>query len=223
MTEDESGALPAPFFPAPTREGALPADKPGTATSTSRPRSGGGRSRRFDPRRKERIVDAALVVMAEKGIAGTTLRRVAERANVPLGSVTYHFAGTNDLLALAFRKFVVEQLKRLETRLLGASNAQDAWFRILEMINEDSANPVHNVSLAKEFQAMAAREPEFRALAQEWIEESTLILERHFDTDTAKILEVFVEGLTFRGRITSVGVHELLSREALQRLSQPGR
>jgi len=55
--------------------------------------------RRYDPERKSRIVDAAIEVIAEHGVAGTTSRRIAAAADVPLGSLTYHFNGLDDLLA----------------------------------------------------------------------------------------------------------------------------
>ena len=54
--------------------------------------------RRYDPGRRDRIIDACLDVIAESGVAGTSHRRVAQAADVPLGSMTYHFTGMNDLL-----------------------------------------------------------------------------------------------------------------------------
>ena len=49
------------------------------------------RARRVDPNRRQRIIDACLDVIAERGVAGTSHRIVAEAADVPLGSMTYHF------------------------------------------------------------------------------------------------------------------------------------
>ena len=46
-------------------------------------------SRRNDPARRQRIIDATLAVIADHGTAATTHRRIAETAQVPLGSVTY--------------------------------------------------------------------------------------------------------------------------------------
>lgn len=54
--------------------------------------------RRLDPDRRSRIIDAALDVIAEKGVAGTTHRRVAAMADVPLGSMTYRFHSMDELL-----------------------------------------------------------------------------------------------------------------------------
>ena len=58
----------------------------------------GARRRRHDPQRRDRIIDACLEVLAEHGVAGTSHRRVAAAAGVPLGSMTYHFTGMDELL-----------------------------------------------------------------------------------------------------------------------------
>lgn len=62
------------------------------------------RVRRHDPHRRERIADAAEAVIAELGIEALTHRAVAERADVPLGSTTYHFASRDDLIQVALER-----------------------------------------------------------------------------------------------------------------------
>src|SRR3954470_401944 len=61
-------------------------------------------ARRYDPDRRRRIIDAAIRVVAERGIAGLSHRAVAAEADVPLGSTTYHFATLDDLLVAALRQ-----------------------------------------------------------------------------------------------------------------------
>lgn len=48
-------------------------------------------ARRYDPERRQRIIDAAITVVGERGIAALSHRAVAAAADVPLGSTTYHF------------------------------------------------------------------------------------------------------------------------------------
>lgn len=50
---------------------------------------------------RRRISQAAVAVLAERGIAGATHRLVAERAGVPLAATTYYYATKFDLLAEA--------------------------------------------------------------------------------------------------------------------------
>ena len=50
--------------------------------------------------RRRRIVDAAIEVIAEEGLARMTTRRVAERAEAPLGSLHYCFRNKDELMLL---------------------------------------------------------------------------------------------------------------------------
>lgn len=61
-------------------------------------------NRRFDPERRDRIIEATLDLISAEGVAGTSHRKVAAVADVPLGSMTYHFAGMDDLLHEAFTR-----------------------------------------------------------------------------------------------------------------------
>ncbi|MDQ0801488.1 TetR family transcriptional regulator [Arthrobacter sp. SLBN-112] len=161
-------------------------------------RHSGPRKRRFDPRRKDRIVDAALVVLTANGVVGTTLRGIAVEADVPLGSLTYHFSGMQDLLKAVFRKFVAVKLERLERHLANCRSRAEATRQIMAMINEDASRPEAGLALSSEFQAMVLRDSDFLALASEWIEGSSRILEPHFGPEAAQLLESLMVGLAFR-------------------------
>lgn len=52
---------------------------------------------------RERIVAAALAIVAEQGYRGCSVSAVAERAGVATGSVYRHFPGKADLVAEVFR------------------------------------------------------------------------------------------------------------------------
>ena len=54
--------------------------------------------------RRRRIVDAAIEVIAEEGFARTTTRRIAERADAPLGALHYCFRNKDELLQLIAEK-----------------------------------------------------------------------------------------------------------------------
>ncbi|MFF1831538.1 TetR/AcrR family transcriptional regulator [Paenarthrobacter sp. NPDC058040] len=156
------------------------------------------RTRRYDPQRKQRIVEAALLVVAETGVAGTSLRRIAAQADVPLGSLTYHFAGMQDLLRAVFRQFVDAQLDRLDVSLSGISDPDEACAELVAFITEESPSASLALALTREFQALVLHDEECLPLVTEWIEGSLQILERCFDPETARILEVLLDGLAFR-------------------------
>lgn len=60
--------------------------------------------RRYDPERRQRIIDAAIRVVAAKGIGGLSHRSAAAEADVPLGSTTYHFKTLDELMVAALRQ-----------------------------------------------------------------------------------------------------------------------
>src|SRR4051794_6151712 len=90
--------------------------------------------RRYDPGRRDRIIDACLDVIAEHGVAGTSHRKVAEAADVPLGSMTYHFAGMEDLLHEALSRFADHASAQLESALASVHDADTATHAITEAI-----------------------------------------------------------------------------------------
>jgi DNA-binding transcriptional regulator YbjK len=65
--------------------------------------------------RRQALLHAALDVIGQRGIAGTTHRAVAAAAGVPLATTTYYFASIDELLEAALELFVDEEVGRLET------------------------------------------------------------------------------------------------------------
>lgn len=60
--------------------------------------------------RKQHLVDAASRVISERGFAGTSVRAVAEQAQVSAGSVLYHFDSFDHLVEAAVRGAVEEMV-----------------------------------------------------------------------------------------------------------------
>lgn len=69
---------------------------------------------------RDRIVDSATTLFAEKGIDGVTTRAVAERANANLAAVNYHFGGKDNLAVEVFRRVARQSA---ETRDAGLDRA----------------------------------------------------------------------------------------------------
>jgi len=61
---------------------------------------------------RQRIILAVLEIIGEGGVAAVTNRRIASRAGVSLGSVTYHFRSQHELLRESLRHFVAEETRR---------------------------------------------------------------------------------------------------------------
>jgi len=119
---------------------ARPTTEASRAAEAAGPGPADGAARRPGPAStRERLLDAALEVIGEHGIAGLTNRRVAARAGLSLGSLTYHFASQTDVLREALETFVdreVERIAALAARLapLGLTDAAATAEAVLEEV-----------------------------------------------------------------------------------------
>jgi DNA-binding transcriptional regulator YbjK len=152
--------------------------------------------RRYDPGRRDRIINACLDVIAQNGVAGTSHRKVAEAADVPLGSMTYHFAGMHELLHEAFARFAITASKQFEERIAAAHDADTAKRAIAEAITDTILSNQRDLVLTHELYTLAAREPAYRDITHAWMARSRRTLEQYFDPTTARILDALVEGLS---------------------------
>ncbi len=152
--------------------------------------------RRNDPGRRSRIIDACLDVIAEVGVDGASHRRIAAAAGVPLGSMTYYFDGMSDLLHEAFTRFGTGVSDQFERRMAAASDPAAAKRELVAHITDDLFSAQRELVLTHELYTLAAREPAYRDITNAWMARSRAALERHFDPDTARMLDALVEGLS---------------------------
>jgi len=75
--------------------------------------------------KEERILNAVLEILTEQGIAGVSFRSVADRAEVALGLINYHFTDKHNLICAALRK-----IEELDTLLVGGGTKLDAKSRL---------------------------------------------------------------------------------------------
>lgn len=154
------------------------------------------RARRTDPGRRDRIVDTTVELIAEVGVAGVSHRRIADRADVPLGSMTYHFAGMDVLLHEAFTRFADRGAARFEAVLGAADGPDEAVTAVVDLIHELSRPDLDPERVVMyELYTLAAREPRYRAITTAWMRRSRVELERHFAPDVAREVDALIEGL----------------------------
>jgi AcrR family transcriptional regulator len=80
---------------------------------------------------KARIRDAAIVVFAEHGVAGTTARRVAESAGVSPGSVIHHY-GSMEGLRTACDQYVAAVIRHRKEEAMSAGVGLDVLAALRE-------------------------------------------------------------------------------------------
>ena len=72
--------------------------KPAKAAAVKTPRRPGRPSAEANPGQRARLLDAAVVLFGERGIAATTLRAIAQRAKVTPALLHYYFASKGSLI-----------------------------------------------------------------------------------------------------------------------------
>ncbi|MEU4409800.1 TetR family transcriptional regulator [Streptosporangium sp. NPDC023963] len=161
------------------------------------------RPRRHDPGRRDRLIDAALTVITERGVAGTTHREIARVADVPLGSMTYHFTSLEEVLSEAFTRHADAVARVFDERLGAALDRAAAVEAVITLVSDDLLGSQHDLVLTMELYVAAARNPALRAVTQAWMARSRQALERHFDATTARELDALIEGLVLHSVLST--------------------
>ena len=117
---------------------------------------------------RERILRTTLDLIGREGIAAVTNRRVAEAAEVSLGSLTYHFDSQLDLLRESLMLMVGEEVVRLEGI---AAELRRNRLRIeqvavaVEQVVRETGRRIQELA-EFELHLQAARDPELRDASQ---------------------------------------------------------
>ncbi|MGW2633656.1 TetR/AcrR family transcriptional regulator [Streptomyces chattanoogensis] len=160
-------------------------------------------ARRYDPDRRQRIIDAAIAVVGERGIAGLSHRAVAAAAEVPLGSTTYHFATLDDLLVTALRQANRECLADFACWVDGLDPAVPLADQVAELVGQTLAGDRSRVELEYELYLAALRREAVRPIAAECLNEMVRLLGgRIGDEQTARAVVAFIDGLMLQHLLT---------------------
>ena len=110
-----------------------------------------GPRRSQSERREEtrgRLLDATIESLIEVGYAGTTIRRVSERAGVSQGAQSHHFPHRVDLVVSAFERLAEQRVEhyRERARELPADRATRVR-ALLDLLWEDFSSTVFTVAM----------------------------------------------------------------------------
>src|SRR5690348_15567944 len=79
------------------------------------------RIRRFAPAKRRRLItEACVAVIAEQGFSSTTMREIAKRAGVSIGTVLHHFSSKDEIL-LACMERIMETWAQTADRILSTN------------------------------------------------------------------------------------------------------
>ncbi len=187
--------------------------------STQHPPTGSRLGRRNDPERRDKIIDACLKVIAQSGVTGTSHRKVAAQAGVPLGAMTYYFDGMQDLLHSAFTSMAIRVSGEFERSMATATDKQSACEKVFERILQASSGDDDELILSHELYTLATRDTTFRSITSEWMRRSRIALELHFDPLTARLLDAMIEGVTIHRALDSEPRDSKEIRAAIARIT----
>ncbi|QHC21784.1 TetR/AcrR family transcriptional regulator [Streptomyces sp. GS7] len=173
-------------------------------------------ARRYDPDRRQRIIDAAIAVVGERGIAGLSHRAVAAAADVPLGSTTYHFATLDELLVAALRQANGGWLEDFARWVAGIDPAVPLADEVARLVEETLAGDRSRVELEYELYLAALRHEAVRPIAAECLDEMVALLGRRIgDPATARAVVAFADGLVLQHLLTGRPFERALVRDGL--------
>jgi DNA-binding transcriptional regulator YbjK len=179
-------------------------------------------ARRYDPDRRQRIIDAAIRVVGEKGLAGLTHRAVAAEADVPLGSTTYHFRTLDELTVAALRQASEGFAKVIASRGGLQDPSADLAAELAGWMGEWLAGDRTGVELEYELYLAALRRPVLRPVAAEWAEDLADRVAPRTDAVTARALVALMDGICLQVLLTGVPYDEGYAREMLRRIISGG-
>jgi AcrR family transcriptional regulator len=112
-----------------------------------------------ETQRRRQIMDAVVACVAEEGIEGATMRRVAERAGVSTGMVTYYFRNKEELIDATIAAAAKDLAERVE-EMVGHDYGLERLDKAAELILiEPQTSGFPPVSFWMEFWAAATRKP----------------------------------------------------------------
>ncbi|MFJ5258890.1 TetR/AcrR family transcriptional regulator [Streptomyces sp. NPDC088387] len=179
-------------------------------------------ARRYDPERRQRIIDAAIRVVGAKGIAGLSHRSAAAEADVPLGSTTYHFKTLDELLVAALRQANEGFAKAVAERGALADPATDLAAELAALLGEWLAGERTGVELEYELYLAALRRPALRPVAAEWGDGIAELLAHRTDPVTARAVVALMDGICLQVLLTDASYDEEYARDVLARVLAPG-
>ena len=152
-------------------------------------------SRRTEPQRRDRILAVTLDTIEERGLAGATYRTIAAAADVPLGSMTYHFPNRDDLIFIAFERFANDLFSPLDESMGDLEPGEDPRDRLVRMIVTDSRDRRRDMVLLAELYVLAIRDERYADLMRQWMRRAKDAISRHIHGVSGHVIDAVQEGI----------------------------
>ena len=121
--------------------------------------------------RRTEIIDAAIEVMAQAGLAGLSMRLVANQAQIPLGALSYYFDDKSDLIAQSFAQLSDREIERVVAtaeRLEPSMPSEQLADLVADMIIDGFSAPRGAIVTRYELVTEASRDERLRPMFEAW-------------------------------------------------------
>lgn len=154
--------------------------------------------------RRQRIIDATLEVIAERGVRGTSHRQVARAAGVPLSATNYYFGTLEGLLEEAFSDAIERDRIAMKERFGKLPPGSDPFPELARLLHELIGAPEKAI-LSHELVVASVRGEQFRRLALTWTDQwHAALLPLMGDDLNARIAVAFTGGILEYGLIREI-------------------
>jgi len=159
----------------------------------------------------ERILDGAQKVLAHNGYPAFTMRRVANTAEISLGTLTYHFATKNELIKSLISRLLEGYLQQFENLLEIHEDPEKQVEKLVYWVMKDIAVDEKTVAIAREIWAMALHDDAIRDIVDDFYDnltENLVIVLGQFRPDlnaTAKWELVYLLVMLSEGTVVPYG------------------
>lgn len=118
---------------------------------------------RFDKNRKERILEAAAHLIAERGVHAVRVADIAKRIGTTAGTVHYYFPFKDDVLQAAIEWAVETAFSRQDETLKGLITAKEKLLRVIEIQLPNTDQARNEWSIWLQYWSEASLRPELQA------------------------------------------------------------
>src|SRR5205085_2324885 len=91
--------------------------------------------------RREQIVEAAVAVIAERGLQGLSLSEIEKKAGMSRGQLTYYFPAKEDILLAVFDRLLQLMYQRIGTPAEEACGDHGGWELICHLLDSLVGRP----------------------------------------------------------------------------------
>jgi AcrR family transcriptional regulator len=158
---------------------------------------------------KERILDAAMAVIARVGIEACSMRGIAKEAGVSTGAIYYYFTSREEVMYQVMEKNLKDARrladKAVEHNLPKQEVLQDVVNSLRKHFQEIDTNMIHFTLLAEACLKNSDQKEVFQAQYQQWSDDITALMKYVYgckDDETARtlgqIILASIEGMTVR-------------------------